>query len=282
MEAGSGGGGRRNRSRSVSGDGRGKKRRQRKKKSPGPPPERLGEDGAWEKSRQVQQLQLVSELAPKHAKWDYRLMDESRRCFAAFHPSPVNHDCLNNLFHTIKNGTEWLQPKGPLGVIPRKTAWMVAPGCECPYNYGGIEVKAQVFPTWMFEVMRIYMPLCGFAEQSKWPNSCNLNLYENGSQSVGWHADDEALFQGLRNDIRILSLSLGQRRKFRLKKTWPQEGEEPDCHTFMLSSGMLCTMEGMVQKHYQHCVPKEKEDLGPRINLTWRWIVKHHKVCCRR
>lgn len=208
-------------------------------------------------------------------------MDESRRCFAAFHPSPVSNDRLSQLFHTIKNGTEWLQPKGPLGVIPRQTAWMVASGCECTYHYGGIAVKPAVFPQWMFDVMRSYMPLCGFNDASKWPNSCNLNLYENGSQSVGWHADDEVLFQGLHNDIRILSLSLGQRRKFRIKKNWPQEGED-DCHTFMLSSGMLCTMEGMLQKHYQHCVPKEKEDLGPRINLTWRWIVKHDKGCsCR-
>ena len=29
-----------------------------------------------------------------------------------------------------------------------------------------------------------------------WPDSCNLNLYESGDHSVGWHSDDEFLFQG--------------------------------------------------------------------------------------
>ena len=31
-----------------------------------------------------------------------------------------------------------------------------------------------------------------------WPDSCNLNLYTDGGMSVGWHADDEALFDALR------------------------------------------------------------------------------------
>jgi len=38
-------------------------------------------------------------------------------------------------------------------------------------------------------------------------------------------------------------------------------------------------MEGMLQKHYQHRVPKENENLGPRINLTWRWIARHNSKC---
>ena len=29
-----------------------------------------------------------------------------------------------------------------------------------------------------------------------WPDSCNLNLYESGDHSVGWHSDGEFLFQG--------------------------------------------------------------------------------------
>merc|ERR550537_1725663 len=33
-------------------------------------------------------------------------------------------------------------------------------------------------------------------------------------------------------------------------------------------------MEGMMQKHYQHRVPKEGAAQLPRINLTWKWNVK--------
>merc|ERR1740123_2004963 len=39
------------------------------------------------------------------------------------------------------------------------------------------------------------------------------------------------------------------------------------------------TMEGMVQKHYMHRVPKEDNIEGPRINLTWRWIARHKPRC---
>jgi len=160
---------------------------------------------------------------------------------------------------------------------------MVAPGCTCAYRYGGSEVKPQTWPTWMHEVLTTYMPYCGLADSASWPDSCNLNLYDDGSKSVGWHSDDEPLFQGLNEDIRIISLSLGQKRKFDLKKNWPEEGETPH-HQLTLGNGALCTMEGMLQKHYLHRVPKEQESLGPRINLTWRWIRKHNMKCprCRR
>merc|ERR1712110_190764 len=49
--------------------------------------------------------------------------------------------------------------------------------------------------------------------------------------------------------------------------------------SFILGDGDLCTMEGLCQKHYQHRVPKQIEAQGPRINLTWRWLVRHHKTC---
>jgi len=39
-------------------------------------------------------------------------------------------------------------------------------------------------------------------------------------------------------------------------------------------------MEGLTQKHYQHQVPKMKGvGIGPRVNLTWRWVKAHHKSC---
>merc|ERR1719499_1764172 len=130
----------------------------------------------------------------------------------------------------------------------------------------------------MVEVMQTVMPYCGLPDMANWPNSCNLNLYEDGGMSVGWHSDDERLFQGKFQDIRILSLSLGVTRKFELRANWPEEGENPILG-MMLGNGDLLTMEGMTQKHYQHRVPKEGNVRGPRINLTWRWIVKHNPQC---
>mmetsp|Transcript_100485 Transcript_100485/g.324022 ORF Transcript_100485/g.324022 Transcript_100485/m.324022 type:complete len:120 (-) Transcript_100485:323-682(-) len=110
-----------------------------------------------------------------------------------------------------------------------------------------------------------------------WPNCCNLNLYEDGGMSVGWHADDEQLFLGRMKDCPIISLSLGQTRTFELRPNEPEEAEPPSCR-IELRSGDLVTMEGLMQKHYQHRVPREKAT-GPRINLTWRWIRKHALRC---
>jgi len=95
---------------------------------------------------------------------------------------------------------------------------------------------------------------------------------------VGWHSDDEPLFQGKFRDIMIISLSLGVKRKFELRFNWPEEGEKP-VRSFQLGSGDLMTMEGMTQKHMMHRVPKEENVKGSRINLTWRWVIKHTPKC---
>ena len=47
----------------------------------------------------------------------------------------------------------------------------------------------------MVDLLRQVMPVCGLRE-AEWPDSCNLNWYINGEDSVGWHADDESLFRG--------------------------------------------------------------------------------------
>merc|ERR1712224_979083 len=83
------------------------------------------------------------------------------------------------------------------------------------------------------------------------------NLYEDGGMSVGWHADDEELFQGRTDDCPILSMSLGQMRTFELRPNELGEGDRA-CYRVELRSGDLLTMEGLVQKHYQHRVPRER------------------------
>ena len=42
-----------------------------------------------------------------------------------------------------------------------------------------------------------------------WPDSCNLNLYEDGDHSVGWHSDDEFLFQGALPVLLLASSPVG-------------------------------------------------------------------------
>jgi len=243
-----------------------------------PPPDKFSTE-LWEEPRKDTGLRLIEELCPPgFANWSYAVRDESRRSYAAYLQCPFRREQCSSFFQDIRSQTDWKQPDGPLGPVPRKTAWMVAKGCTCTYRYGRIEVDPQEFPPWMIQVMHTVMPYFGLTDPGDWPNSCNLNLYEDGGMSVGWHSDDERLFQGKFNDIRILSLSLGVTRRFELRSNWP-EPRERQPRPIMLGDGDLCSMEGMTQKHYQHRVPKEGNIEGERINLTWRWTVKHCPNC---
>merc|ERR1719296_77345 len=117
----------------------------------------------------------------------------------------------------------------------------------------------------MEEVMAEIMPACGLSDPETWPNSCNLNCYADGSDAIDWHADDEALFQGTSRNSCIVSLSLGETRTFELKLKDQEQpeicgspsGEAPPKCQLRLQSGDICTMEGMVQKHYLHRIPKQ-------------------------
>lgn len=178
----------------------------------------------------------------------------------------------------IRDGTEWLQPSTSKGTMPRKTAWLVKKGCQCVYSYGPFQVPAVEYPPWMLTMLAETMPLCGLPNEEDWPNCCNMNLYEDGAAAVGWHSDDESLFQGKFRDILIISLSFGVTRTFELRVNYPEEGEQA-VYQIRPGSGDLMTMEGMTQKHCQHRVVKEERIDGPRINLTWRWVVKHNPKC---
>jgi len=261
-------------------DGEEKPKRRIKGSQPSPEdaPEKFAE-GLWEQPREHLGLNLIGEIAPPGTRWNYIVRDDSRRSFAGYLPSPLSTEMCAEFFRRIRDNTDWKQPESKnLGVVPRKTCWMASRGCNCSYRYGGIEVEADDYPQWMKDLLNITMPYCGIHSQDDWPNCCNLNLYEDGAMSVGWHADDEPLFQGKHQDIRIISLSFGATRKFETRLNWPQEGER-QMRICRLGNGDMMTMEGMVQKHMQHRVPREENITEPRINLTWRWVVKHSPRC---
>lgn len=239
---------------------------------PSPPERKKDEPG--EPSRDEVGLELLGELAPPELAWDYPLADEQWRCFAGFLKGALKAQNTTELFKTVKDGTKWSQPSGSWGPLPLRTAWMTAAPCTCRYGYGGAVVAPDPFPAWMQDMLALCMPVCGLPDKSQWPNSCNLNLYIDGLHSVGWHSDNESLFQGKAKDCRIISLSLGQTRRFEL------ECRGSPMYKLDLCDGDLCTMEGLTQKYYKHRVPKDNsKKMGPRINLTWRWIVEHTPDC---
>ena len=95
-------------------------------------------------------------------------------------------------------------------------------------------------------------------------NYCLLNRYRSGQDSMGMHADDEP---GMCDVIG--SLSLGATRKFRIKHNMSKE-----TMSFPVGHGTLIIMAGTMQQHWKHEVPKTTENVGERINLTFRHITE--------
>ncbi|CAE8654169.1 unnamed protein product, partial [Polarella glacialis] len=132
---------------------------------------------------------------------------------------------------------------------------------------------------------------CGLPED-QWPNSVNMNLYETEFQNVGWHSDDEGLFRGCEMDCRIISASWGVPRNFELalKDRHHISGRpsvfQDSVKSLVLSPGDICSMEGLFQRHYSHQLAKgavardaPPDPGGMRVNLTWRYIVRHKPYC---
>jgi len=139
--------------------------------------------------------------------------------------------------------------------IPRLTSWYG----DKDYTYSGIQMKPN---PWTPELLEIKNKV---EEYVKWTfNSVLLNYYRDGKDSVSWHSDDE---EELGKNPTIASISFGETRKFSIKH------KNKDLkNDFNLSNGSLVIMSGSFQHNWQHCIPKTKEQVDKRINLTFRNI----------
>jgi len=82
---------------------------------------------------------------------------------------------------------------------------------------------------------------------------------------MGWHSDDEP---ELGQDPVILSLSLGQSRRFDLKHK-----QLNTQLSLELNDGDLLVMGGTCQRFWQHRVPKQTRLEAERFNLTFRYLL---------
>ncbi|MGV3631900.1 MAG: alpha-ketoglutarate-dependent dioxygenase AlkB family protein [Bacteroidota bacterium] len=95
-------------------------------------------------------------------------------------------------------------------------------------------------------------------------NCVLANLYRNGMDSNGWHADNE---KGLGTNPLIASLSLGAERRFDLRHNLTREKV-----SFHLKSGSLLVMGGEMQHFWKHQLAKSTKVSSSRLNLTFRRI----------
>jgi len=166
---------------------------------------------------------------------------------------------------------------------PRLSAWYGDPGAR--YGYSGLQLEPLA---WLPEIAELkaqvesrsveFLPISAFTndEESRSNRACDLtsirynsallNLYRSGSDSMGWHSDDEP---ELGDQPVIASLSFGASRRFRLKH---RSRSDLDPVALTLCHGSLLVMYGDTQKNWKHSVPKSSGVCEPRINLTFRFV----------
>ena len=143
-------------------------------------------------------------------------------------------------------------------ILPRLQTWHADPGIHYSYSnnllytrswtplLSGIREKVEAFLNFPF-------------------NSVLVNLYRNGEDHVGWHADNEP---ELGEQPFIASLTFGVERQFcfRHKKT-------SETGRILLRSGTLLIMQPDFQQYWLHSVPIDKNVTQERINLTFRKVI---------
>lgn len=142
---------------------------------------------------------------------------------------------------------------------PRLSCWIGDAGSA--YTYSGVRQEPRPWPCSLLPLRDRLRTACGTAF-----NSALANLYRDGGDAMGWHSDDEP---ELGAEPLIASLSLGGTRRFLLR---PRSGGGRLC--LALAHGSLLLMGGDCQQLYRHALPRTRRDVAPRINLTFRRIVR--------
>lgn len=167
------------------------------------------------------------------------------------------------LFHALTDAVTWRRDSiklfGKSMEIPRLHQWFADDGLT--YKWSGLTMTPQ---PWLYELIDIREQIEAACDYPF--NSVLANLYRDGSDSMGWHADDEP---ELGHQPVIASLSLGAERDFVMRC---RDDETAKKQYIKLQHGSLLLMAGDTQRYWQHSLPKRRKISEPRINLTFRLI----------
>lgn len=179
-----------------------------------------------------------------------------------YYPSFFKTEQATAYFDKLLKEIPWQQDDitlfGKTYAQPRLTA--LFGNNEKNYTYSNISMKPHSFPNTLLEIKH------KIEETTKASfTTCLANLYRNGTDSNGWHADNE---KELGMNPIIASVSLGQERYFHLK----HKSDSSIKKKILLDHGSLLLMKGETQHHWLHQIPKTKKVIKKRINLTFRII----------
>lgn len=177
-------------------------------------------------------------------------------------PNFFNKTEADKIFMELLNDTPWQQDiitvYGKTHLQPRLTALYGNEGK--PYSYSNIKMLPK---NWTFLLKKIKFHIESIANTNF--TTVLLNYYRDGSDSNGWHADDE---KELGINPIIASVSFGAERNFQLK----HNNDKTLKKNIILEHGSLLIMKGVTQHNWKHQIPKTAKPVGPRINLTFRVI----------
>ena len=144
-------------------------------------------------------------------------------------------------------------------VTKRKVAWYG--DNEFSYTYSNVTREALAWTPELLKLKKIVEEHTGETY-----NSCLLNLYHNGEEGMAYHSDGE---KDLKKNGAIASLSFGAERTFAFRHKITKERI-----SIILEHGSLLVMKGETQTNWLHRLPPTKRVQTPRVNLTFRTIVR--------
>jgi len=184
-----------------------------------------------------------------------------------YDPDFLSSEEAAQIFDQLRNHCTWERRLTSFGgAVPREEAYYGDPGTQYTYS----RRKYTPLP-WLPELLSLRdrvqkaTPREAYAKLEAAEigyNAVLCNLYRDGKDSVGLHADAEPEMGPV-----IASVSLGAERLFRLRR---KDGSVAFAER--LPHGSLLIMAGETQKNFKHEVPKEQLIVEQRINLTFRRV----------
>jgi len=126
------------------------------------------------------------------------------------------------------------------------------------YRYSGQLAKSQPLPNFLKRLL--------VRVNTKYDTNFNgilINRYEDSSDYIGPHSDDEKALGGGKI---VVGISLGAERIMRFRN----KSDKKIVYDMKMSDGCIFAMRGEFQSEYTHEVPKISKDIGLRISLTFR------------
>lgn len=180
-----------------------------------------------------------------------------------YHAAVFDAETSDCLFQQLLVEIPWQADEvilfGKKFITNRKMAWFADDGIA--YTYSNARKEAN---SWIPTLLEIKKKVEEFTNEKF--NACLLNIYHDGNEGMGWHSDDEKEIVA-NSTIASVSFGVGRNFRFRHKKT-------KEMASVLLENGSVLLMKNETQQYWQHTLPKSKRVVKPRINLTFRQMIK--------